>query len=520
MPEHPRRKSPTRRVHLFDFNHRNGAVHKVVVSRSVVVAWTSVVCWGSLLWAFQVLHQQDWDPAPVTGRSGYIEGVTPPKPQRQTVWSDLYTYSTEETTRVLEKGETQPRVWPRNYESIPRASGPQELLSNERATKEVELRHVSGGNKYCVPKSNWHKFSFPTCNSMHELDLTSAVVPPLQTSFVNQYNVEKEFDDDKGEIYMEFMFSGASRTAWEVHSICIDGKDCVAPGLNATDQKKTGPKLVLKTLNWNMKYDEVTYDHQRVDALAAERLTSSPHVINAYSFCGGSVINEFADGGSFGRMVRRLNGTVIPSEQLIVYARDAALGLADIHEIDGRGNVTTLTHHDYAAKNFLTVNGKLKISDFNDGQLLRWDTRFNRRCHGFFWDGKCGSTRERTHRRSPEECLGDRYRRSTNEKVEVYHLGSFLFYLLTSGGWPYQYEISSKGIPHKPTSPKVKEMIVTGVLPRLPAEVANSNNAATKVLIQAMKWAYTHSPRKRPSARAVGEFLDKKIKDLDLEEGV
>jgi hypothetical protein len=197
---------------------------------------------------------------------------------------------------------------------------------------------------------------------MHELDLTSAVVPPLQTSFVNQYNVEKEFDDDKGELYMEFMFSGASRTAWEVHSICIDGKDCVAPGLNATDQKKTGPKLVLKTLNWNMKYDEVTYDHQRVDALAAERLTSSPHVINAYSFCGGSVINEFADGGSFGRMVRRLNGTVIPSEQLIVYARDAALGLADIHEIDGRGNVTTLTHHDYAAKNFLTVNGKLKIS--------------------------------------------------------------------------------------------------------------------------------------------------------------
>ena len=488
-------------------------VHKVTVSRSAIVAWTSVVCWGSLLWAFQVL-QQDWDPAPASVRSGFIEGVTPPISRRQNEWSELYLPA--ETKRVLQRGGALPRVWPPHYESIPRASGLQTEHANQRATKEVELRHVTGGNKYCVPKSKWHEYSFPTCNSMHELDLTSAIVPPLQaSSFKQDSDDEREFDD-KGEIYMEFMFSGASRSAWRVHTACIDGKDCVVPGLNATDEKTTGPQLVLKTLNWNMKYDEVTYEHQRVDALAAERLTSSPHIIGAYSFCGGSVINEFADGGSFGRMVRRLNGTAIPPEQLIVYARDAALGLADIHEIDGRGNVTTLIHHDYAAKNFLTVNGKLKISDFNDGQLLRWDTRLNRRCHGFFWDGKCGTTRERTHRRSPEECLGDRYRRLTSEKVEVYHLGSFLFYLLTSGGWPYQYEVSSKGIAHKPTSPKVKEMIAKGFLPRLPDEVTKSSNPATKVLAQAMKWAYTHSPKKRPSARAVGEFLDKKIKVLDL----
>ena len=81
-------------------------------------------------------------------------------------------------------------------------------------------------------------------------------------------------------------------------------------------------------------------------------------------------MNEFADGGTFGKMFLEQQG----NEQLLLYARDAALALADIREIDGRGNMTILIHHDFIAKHFLTVGDKLKISDFNVGQLLQWDT--------------------------------------------------------------------------------------------------------------------------------------------------
>jgi len=282
----------------------------------------------------------------------------------------------------------------------------------------------------------------------------------------------------------------------------------VAPGLNATEKKGTGPQLILKTLNWPMEHDEVVYEHQRIDALAGERLTKSPHVINIHGFCGVSALNEFADGGSFGKMMR--SSQTRPSlspEQLLVYARDAALSMADVHDIDGRGNVTTLIHHDFSGKNFLTVNGKLKLSDFNDGKLLAWDTSKGKRCRGFNWDGLCGTNRERTHRRAPEECMGDEHRRLTTEKVEVYHLGAFFFYLLTNGGWPYSFEVSRKGDLIRLSAPKAKQAILKGQLPALPPDVQASNNPATKALVQAMKWTYTFDPKRRPSARAVAEFL-------------
>jgi hypothetical protein len=119
-----------------------------------------------------------------------------------------------------------------------------------------------------------------------------------------------------------------------------------------------------------------------------------------------------------------------------MYVRDAALGLADVHEIDGRNSKTCLVHHNFSAKNLFMVNGMLKVSDSNDGQLSRWNTKTNKRCFGFNWDGLCGTNTERTNRRAPEECRGDEYRRLTSEKVEVYHLGVFFFVLLSGPEWP------------------------------------------------------------------------------------
>lgn len=118
-------------------------------------------------------------------------------------------------------------------------------------------------------------------------------------------------------------------------------------------------------------------------------------------------------------MIANMNKPLSPKnpKQSLVYAWDAALALADIHEIDGRGNITSFVHHDFSPKNLLTVGGKLKVSDFNDGQLLWWDYKLNQRC-SFKWDGACGNVHEQTHRRSPEECMGDSYQRNTQRKLK------------------------------------------------------------------------------------------------------
>jgi hypothetical protein len=77
---------------------------------------------------------------------------------------------------------------------------------------------------------------------------------------------------------------------------------------------------------------EVVYNHQRIDSLASERLTYSPHVLNIYGFCRVSASNEFADGGNVGKMLKRTHQN-ITDEELLVYAKDGTLGLADVHEI-------------------------------------------------------------------------------------------------------------------------------------------------------------------------------------------
>lgn len=475
---------------------------------------TLVLTWGSLIWAVMVLFvEREWEPSANNAdveRGILLSAKPPPLTRKIPSWTELYSANNERRRRT-EQGSVKPRTFPGNYNMLSHRHAAMEPISRRPISALKELRRLSSYPPNCKPKSEWHSYSFPTCNSLHELDMRAGVIPPSTSMFD-----EDSMSPDSNELYMEYKFAGGSRESWLVNTLCTDGSDCVAPGLNATEGKTAGPHVILRTLNWPMEHDEVVYEHQRIDALVAERLTSSPHVIDIYGFCGMSALNEYANGGSFGKMVRRMtNETSMSPKELLVYARDAALSLAAIHEIDGRGNVTTVVHHDVSAKNFLTVDGKLKVADFNDAKLLGWDTTTGKRCHGFSWDGLCGTNRERTHRRAPEECMGDAHRRMTTEKVEVFHLGAFFFYLLTGGGWPFQFELSRKGVEYKLQAPAAKEAIVKGHLPRLPEEVGASNSSAIKILRQAMKWTYTFDPKRRPSARAVADFLVNKTSQFE-----
>jgi hypothetical protein len=56
-------------------------------------------------------------------------------------------------------------------------------------------------------------------------------------------------------------------------------------------------------------YIERNYDRHRRDALSMERLTSSPMVLDIYSFCGNSGVFEFASGGDITDAIWPRDGT-------------------------------------------------------------------------------------------------------------------------------------------------------------------------------------------------------------------
>lgn len=67
--------------------------------------------------------------------------------------------------------------------------------------------------------------------------------------------------------------------------------------------------------------------------MASEQLTFSPHIINIYSYCGHSAINEYASGGDADRLHKRF-----PQMSMIekmAHARDLARGLSDIQNLIG-----------------------------------------------------------------------------------------------------------------------------------------------------------------------------------------
>jgi len=342
----------------------------------------------------------------------------------------------------------------------------------------------------CIAKAEWHSFNFLNCNSFHEINLASSLIV-----------ADDERDGgDVGSTSLEYMFRGGTRETW----------------LFANKSLQAQEKVILKTLRWIKDYDEIRFDRQRIDALASERLTGSPYIVKTYGYCGMSAINEFAEGGHFGRYFASEHAN-LTSNDLLAFARDAALGLAHIHEIDGpEGShdvVPTLVHHDLSPKNLLlTTDNKVKISDFNDAQLLRWNYRKNKRCEGFDWDGMCGTTLERTNRRAPEECAGNGKRYGTTERTEVHHLGSIFHFMLSKEQFPHQFKGQLTNGTLIPREPKeVKKLILDGAQPRLPPEIEESKDPAIQLIVRAMRKAFTFDAAKRPSAREIADLLNEGV---------
>ena len=117
-----------------------------------------------------------------------------------------------------------------------------------------------------------------------------------------------------------------------------------------------------------------------------ERLTWSPFILNVYSFCGQTAINEYAnfiDGfqnfKTFAKHLVNNNGKDVLAMKLRISAM-IAIAVQHIHEIDDV-DVASMVHNDINPMNIVITKGGIpKLNDFNVAEFLRWNIAKNETC--------------------------------------------------------------------------------------------------------------------------------------------
>jgi serine/threonine protein kinase len=190
----------------------------------------------------------------------------------------------------------------------------------------------------CKAMYDWQLKSFPTCNTLYEFDLTNLRAKSTKDMQVRLLN------------------NGYWRDVWMVR------------------EGETQEKRVLKTIRYEHQYVERNYDRHRRDAVAMERLTSSPHVVNIYGFCGNSGLFEFAGGGDISNAIwpKHEDEPVLTRLEKLEIATQAAMGLAALHNFNKEGQAS-IAHTDITPGQYVFVDGIFKLNDFNRARFIRWD---------------------------------------------------------------------------------------------------------------------------------------------------
>ncbi len=118
-------------------------------------------------------------------------------------------------------------------------------------------------DEYCKPMANWQSMSFPTCNSLHELNVFStsshlAVRSPATASSKRTNSQHKTIHDTYSA---KLLGNGWFRDAWKV-------SDAV-----------TNTTFAIKTLRLERDFMPEYFELHRRDSVALERLSESPYVM-------------------------------------------------------------------------------------------------------------------------------------------------------------------------------------------------------------------------------------------------
>uniref|UniRef100_A0A7S2E337 Protein kinase domain-containing protein n=1 Tax=Helicotheca tamesis TaxID=374047 RepID=A0A7S2E337_9STRA len=328
----------------------------------------------------------------------------------------------------------------------------QEALKNSRDYKHG-LRDPFDTKK-CEAMYDWQTTSYPSCNYLHEFDLTEV---------------------RRGDV--KIVGSGYWRDVWKVRDY-------------------DGSTKALKTMVYEHDYEDRNFDRHRKDALAMERLTASPHVVDIFAFCGNSGIFEFSSGGDINDIIWPSGGgkpKVTRVERLQI-ATQVAIGIADMHNVDEVGR-SSIAHTDITTSQFILIDGFYKLNDFNRARFMRKFRENGKPC-GYTVGNNPGKFR------APEEYAYE----IQDEKIDIYSMGN-IFYTLLTDSWPFD----------KTKEKEAQEKIMDGVRPFIPLKFKNSENPADQALIKAAQMCWAEEPEERATAIEARDFLISELNKINPE---
>ena len=323
----------------------------------------------------------------------------------------------------------------------------------------------------------------PTCNTLHEMILTEDDISIVSTK-------------------------GSWRSVWQYNTTTIeDGKHSTSSSTSS---------VALKMLHLHRNFDQQSFEAHTTDIMVMDRLTASPYIVNAYGFCGQTVITEFAT--STGRdYVKRYD---IGSRDRLRVARDLAQGLADIQalkplihapteDVRTLSPVPVFAHNDINIANTVMINGRMKWNDFNIGEILREHdhkkktiplnntttftpfTESNNNAN----NNLCPSpVKYRSDLwRSPEEIRNISYVHLYQS--DVYGLGNILYQTMTRHQ-PWTHKEPGG----KLTTEDISYRKLNGTVPTIPEQYRNTTKRELQILYAATVACNHPNPQERPTA--------------------
>lgn len=305
----------------------------------------------------------------------------------------------------------------------------------------------------------------PTCNHLHDLPMHDDHTALLSTK-------------------------GSWRTAWTVNN----------------------DTAVLKVLQYARNFDSESFERQAMDVIISDLLTASPYVIDAYGFCGNSIIQEWAPSG--GRDV--VKSYDLRNRQRLKISRDLARGLADLQALQViphtsfvyKGKSLTrrhippspqlvFSHNDINIANTVYSDSRkvIKWNDFNIGVFLR--TR-----KGSNFTEACGApVKFRADLwRSPEEVRNSSY--VDLQYTDMYGFGNILYQVM-SRHQPWTHKEPEGQL----TVDQVAERKQQGRYPTIPDKILNTTSKDLQIMALATMSCYHPVPSKRLTAYEMAHAL-------------
>lgn len=184
----------------------------------------------------------------------------------------------------------------------------------------------------CEPMHPWQETMFPTCNGFHEMELQK----DLRVITDGGYN-------------SVFRYTDLDRS---YH--------------------------IMKILKYETKHTDRNFDRVRRDSLLMERATASKYVMNIYGYCGFSQVVQIGRHGSLDGILKGYYEQLSQDQKLEI-AVQVTQALTDVHAIDGDG-ISSMSHGDFASKQYILIDGQFKLSDFNRGRFIRWNPKLQEPC--------------------------------------------------------------------------------------------------------------------------------------------